>query len=110
MSDKLSPIEVFLSAFSICSVAGLASYLRSGRELTARQVFSAMLNSGLLGLAIAFLWYRYFNGKDNIWFLLGVSLLAGLGGASLLDFILMLCKRGGVKVVVSPADEEEGTP
>lgn len=101
MPDRLSPIQVFLSAFTISSVAGLAAYLRSGRPLSWRQTISAMLNSGLLGLAIAFLWYTYFNGKDNVWFLLGVSLLAGLGGISLLDFALQIAKKGGLDIHIT---------
>ena len=106
MPDRLSPVEIFLSSFAICSVAGLAAHLRGNRDLTMRQTVSAMLNSGLLGLAIAFLWYTYFDGQDNVWFLMGVSLLAGLGGVSLLDFLLMVIKRGGIDIQVRTRDPD----
>ena len=106
MPDRLSPVEIFLSSFAICSVAGLASHLRSNRDLTTRQTVSAMLNSGLLGLSIAFLWYTYIDGQENIWFLMGVSLLAGLGGVSLLDFLLMVVRRGGIDIQVRTRDPD----
>ena len=103
MSDNLSPFQAFISAFSVSSLAGLAAYLRSNRELTVRGTISAMLNSGLLGLAIAFLWYNYFNDNGNIWFMLGISLLAGLGGISVLDFVIQVAKED------EEEEDDEGT-
>lgn len=107
MSDNLSPFQAFISAFSVSSLAGLAAYLRSSRQLTVRGTISAMLNSGLLGLAIVFCWYTYFNDRNNIWFMLGVSLLAGLGGISVLDFILQVVKRGGLDIHISTQESDD---
>ena len=88
MESKYNALHVLFSAFGISSFAGLASLLRSDKEITVRMVVSAMLNSGILGLVIALLWYNYYEGKGNIYFLLGVSGLAGIGGMSMLDFVV----------------------
>ena len=92
VDDKLDPIKAFLAVFSISSFAGLAALLRSGRKLDARAVASSMLNSGLLGLGIGFLWWKYYSGEQNVWFLFGVSLLAGLGGTTMVDFAVQVMR------------------
>lgn len=94
--DKLSPFAVFLSAFGVSSFAGLAALLRAGRKITVGTVFSAMLNSGLLGLSIALLWYAKF--QDNVYFLIGICVLAGLGGATMVDFVIEAVKKGGLSI------------
>lgn len=78
-------------AFFGASFAGLASQLRSGKALTRRAVASAMLNSGLVGSIIALMGYRTF--AEDLPYLMGMSLLAGIGGATILDFALQLLKR-----------------
>ncbi|WP_090456236.1 hypothetical protein [Nitrosospira sp. Nsp1] len=78
-------------AFFGASFAGLATQLRSGNALTRRAVASAMLNSGLIGSIIALLGYRTF--AEDLPYLMGMSLLAGIGGATILDFALLLLKR-----------------
>lgn len=78
-------------AFFGASFAGLATQLRSGKDLTRRAIASAMLNSGLVGAIIALLGYRTF--AEDIPYLMGMSLLAGIGGATILDFALQLLKR-----------------
>lgn len=98
MTEHTTPWGVFLSAASLSSFAGLASLLRSGAKLTVGTVFSAALNSGLLGLGIALLWYTKY--QDNIYFLIGVCVLAGLGGTSMLDFVIAAFRRGGLTVSV----------
>jgi hypothetical protein len=90
MQEKLNPLGVFVSAFAISSFAGLAALLRAGEQVTKKSVFSAMLNSGILGVIIALLWYASY--KDNVHFLIGVCALAGLGGNTLIDFALSLLK------------------
>jgi hypothetical protein len=96
MGDKLNPIYVFLSAFGVSSFAGLAALLRAGKQVTGLAVFSAILNSGMLGLAIALVWYTKF--QDNIYFLIGICVLAGLGGATMVDFVVAAIKSGGVSI------------
>lgn len=96
MTDKINPLYVFLSAFGVSSFAGLAALLRAGKEVNGIAVLSAVLNSGMLGLAIALVWYHKF--QDNIYFLIGICVLAGLGGATLVDFAIAAFKSGGLSI------------
>jgi hypothetical protein len=61
----------------------------------------------MLGVVISLLWYNYFEGKGNVYFLLGVSGLAGIGGVTVLDFIIEALKRGGIHISISPGDEPD---
>lgn len=88
MQEKITPFNVFLACFSVSSLAALSALLRSGKPLTWRNVISTMLYSGMFGLVIGLLWYNYFDGANNVFFLIGVSGLAGLGGNSLIEFIV----------------------
>jgi hypothetical protein len=83
MSDALG---VFMSAFAVSAFAGLAALLRSGSKLGWIPVCNALLNSGFLGLGISLLWYTQF--KDDLYFLVGVCVLAGLGGMTTVDLVL----------------------
>lgn len=94
MQEKMNPLWVFISAFGVSSFAGLASLLRAGKQVNALAVFSAILNSGMLGLGIALVWYTKF--QDNIYFLIGVCVLAGLGGVTVIDFVIEWAKGGGL--------------
>jgi hypothetical protein len=89
MSDRFTytQLGVFLAAFAISSLGGLAALIRSGKELTIRAIIGALLYSGIIGLIIALAWYNYFEGAGNIPFLLAISGLAGIGGATVLDLI-----------------------
>lgn len=100
--DKTSPLEVLAACFALSSTGGLAALLRSGRRLDWRIVASAMLYSGLTGLVIGLVWYNYFDGRQNIFFLLGVSGLAGLGGTTLIDLLLQVFTNGGVTIEIAP--------
>ena len=96
--NQLSPLQVLMSCFGLASFAGLASLLRSGRQLTLRAIAAAMLYSGLSGLIIGLVWFRYYAGDDpNFYFLIGISGLAGMGGASFLDFLVQALRKGGVR-------------
>lgn len=107
MSEKLEPIRVFISAFSISSLGGLAALLRSKHKLSWRTVISAMLYSGVMGLIIALLWYNYFDGQGNVYFLLGVSGLAGIGGTTVVDFLIQVLKTGGVNISIGIGEEDD---
>ncbi|HLP97487.1 MAG TPA: hypothetical protein VK149_03480 [Sideroxyarcus sp.] len=85
------PWIVGMLAFFGASFAGLATQLRVGKEITWRAITAAMLNSGFIGAIIALIGYK--NFADNLPYLLGISLLAGIGGASMLDFFLLLIKQ-----------------
>lgn len=85
------PWVISLLTFFGASFAGLATTLRSGTALTAREVIAAMLNSGFIGSIIALMGYKMFS--DNLPSLIGMSLLSGIGGATMLDFMLTLIKK-----------------
>jgi UDP-N-acetylmuramyl pentapeptide phosphotransferase/UDP-N-acetylglucosamine-1-phosphate transferase len=91
MLDSKDPINVVIMSGSLASFAGLAELLRSGRELTWRAVASALLNSGLIGAAIGLVWWNKYDADP--YFLIGVCVLAGLGGATFADFAIQLLKR-----------------
>lgn len=101
MQDKISPIQLFLAAMTLSSVGGLAALLRSNNTLSARAIASAVLSSGVMGLVIALTSYTYF-GVTNPFFLLGVCGLAGIGGTTVVDFLVLVMKNGGLDVNISP--------
>ena len=100
MNEKLSPIAVLCSAFAISSVGGLAALLRSKQQLTLRSILATSLYSGTLGLVIALVWYNHY-ATSNVWFLLGVSGLAGIGGTTVMDFVVQVLKHGGVNITIA---------
>ena len=106
MDSRPDAWQVLLACFTISSLGGLAQLLRSGRAVTRRMLLAAMLYSGLMGLVIGLIWYNYFNGQDNLYFLVGVSGLAGLGGTTLLDFLLQVVAQGGIHVTIQPKRRE----
>lgn len=87
----MDTILIFLTSFVVAALAGFASLLRSGSPLTKVGILSSFLNSGLLGLSMSLLWYETF--RENIYFLVGLSVLSGLGGNLTIDLALNLLKR-----------------
>ena len=106
--DKLDPLTLAVTAAVVGALAGVAALLRSTSQLTWRMLLSAALNSGALGAGMAMLLFTYF--KDNTWFLLGLCLLAGLGGMTLLGFVLAILKKGGVYVDIHLPQTKEDKP
>ena len=86
-----SAVAVFASAFGVAAMAGLAAWLRSDRELTRKSVCAATLNSGVLGLGVSLLWYNQF--RENIYYLVGLCMLAGLGGMAMVEAIVAAVQR-----------------
>lgn len=103
MSDY-STIQLLCTAFVLSAIGGLASLLRSGNPLTYRAIFTAILYNGMMGLLIALVWWNYFH-ETNIYLLLGVSGLAGMGGVTVVDFLIRVIKKGGLHITVSPQDD-----
>lgn len=99
-------LAVFVSAFLLAALAGLAALLRSNAPLKAKSVTSALANSGLLGLGIALLWYT--RAQDDIYLLVGVCVVAGLGGMTTVDFVLELVRRGGLSIRVGGDADKKG--
>lgn len=108
-ADNYQPLLVFLSAFGVSAFAGLAAFLRFSKQLTVVGVVSSMLNAGLLGLAIALLWYTKFRDGDNVYTLIGVCVLAGLAGIPATNFILKVLQAGGLSITIK-ADKDEDLP
>lgn len=105
--DVHDPPTVFGATFALSSCAGLAQLLRSGKKLTWRAVVSAMLNSAMFGLIIALTWWeRYSVEPSGAWFLMGVSVMAGLGGVTLVDFGIELLKGKGKISIRIDRDEK----
>lgn len=70
----------------VSSAAGLAAALRSKGRVTRAQLVAAVLSSACSGVIVALLlWSRL---ADDLPTLIGVSSLAGAGGASTLDWLL----------------------
>lgn len=87
---------VFASAFVVSAFSGLAAYLRTGEAITRLGLFTAVLNSAMLGLGIALLWYTAY--RDNPWFLVGVACLSGLGGVTSLNLVMKMFRDGGLNI------------
>ena len=96
MSSDHDPYVLFYFVFILSGIAGLAALLRTANPINPRQWLSSFLNSGLFGVGLTLLWYHYYgeNHKHSPVFIIGVSLLAGLGGVSLLDFFFAAVKNG----------------
>jgi hypothetical protein len=103
MTQITEQFWLFGGIFVISGLAGLAALLRTDRVLDWRKVSGAILNSGLLGVAMGLMWYKVFY-PDNLWLLIGLTLLAGLGGMGVFGFFLELVRKGGigVDVVIKP--------
>lgn len=86
-----SPWLIGLLAFLGASFAGLAEHLRSGKAVTRRAVAAAMLNSGIIGTIIALIGYKQY--VDDLPYLIGMSMLAGIGGATMIDFAIQALRR-----------------
>lgn len=71
------------------SLGGLAALLRENRAITWREIVGSLLNSAMIGgVLFAMAWHRYGDDEGSIWFLAGLSVLAGMGGTSFVGLIL----------------------
>lgn len=121
MQEKLSLWATCVSTLSIASFAGLAALLRSKQALSIRNILSATMNSGIVGMVVGLTWYQLFDGEEHVFFMICVSALAGLGGTSLLDFLLTVVQGHGLNITINlpkkpngrgrndPEDEADGT-
>lgn len=106
--EALHAIAVFISAFGAAGFAGLATLLRFAKKLSKLAVVSAMLNAGFLGLAIALLWYQNYRKAENVYGLIGICVLAGMGGSTLTDLAISLLSGAGIKVTIMHERDREG--
>jgi len=107
LNEHLSQNGVLAALISIfgASLAGLAGELRSNRPLTRRSIGAALLNSAVWSLIVFLLGYGAL--KDDLTYLIGVSLLAGIGGATASDFMVQLIKKG-LRIHIRIDDEKQG--
>lgn len=105
----MTPLQVLASSFAISSVGGLAALLRSNQPLTVRAVVACILYCGMLGFIIGALWMKEYGLAGDPYFILAVSGLAGIGGVSVVDLVIIAAKRSGIKLVLSRRkDDEDG--
>lgn len=88
-----NPLTVFIASFLLSFSAGLAAYLRSNALFTWRAAVVAGANSGFLGLGVSLLWYIRF--KDDLYALVGICVVLGLGGTTVLEYLLDVFRKGG---------------
>ena len=102
---------LFICAYLVSGLAGIGAALRSGREITVMYLISSFVNSGFLGLALSLLWYNYFS--ENQFFLVGLCVLAGLGGTATIDMFLEFFKAdriGGIFSILFKGRDNNGKP
>jgi hypothetical protein len=99
--EAVHPIWVFLSAFGVAAFAGLATYLRFSRKMSVLGLVSALLNAGCLGLAISLLWYQHYRNSENVYGLIGICVLAGMGGSTVTDLAWSILSGAGLKVTIT---------
>lgn len=100
LDETFHAFSVFLSAFGTAAFAGLATLLRFAKKISKLAVVSAMLNSGFLGLAIALIWYQNYRNAENVYGLIGVCVLAGMGGSTLTDLLISILAGAGIRVTI----------
>jgi len=90
--DLTHPL-VWTTAISGCG--SLAAALRSRRQLSVRQVAAAVLTSVVAGVIVALLLAQRMQDDELTW--IGVSSLAGVGGAGTLEVLLEIVRlRAGI--------------
>lgn len=83
------------------SAMGLSVYLRSGHVLTARAVIAVLMHSSAWSIVVFLLGFSTL--KEDIPMLLGLSILSGIGTASVLDVVLVFVKmKFGINVTFNP--------
>jgi hypothetical protein len=108
IDNYLISISVFLGAFGVSAFAGLATLLRFAKKISKLAVCSAMLNAGFLGLAIALIWYQNYREANNVHGLIGICVLAGMGGSTLTDILISLLSGAGIKIIVKHERDNDG--
>jgi len=97
------PTRLVGYTFVVSSLAGLTALLRSGQDITVRHIAASTLSAGLLGSGIMLVWWDWLDGR-YVWFMMGVSLLAGLGGVNMIEFALQLIQTAARAYVMRVAD------
>lgn len=96
-------VQLFATAFGVSALGGLAALLRSPQKVTRKSVLAYTLNTGVVGLAIALIWYTQF--RDNLQLLVGLCVVAGLSGMASVDFVLETGRRFARVMTKEPPKE-----
>lgn len=86
MDHDNDPLKYFAAIFVLTSVAGLAAIYRAGKVPEWERVLACTVTSGLLGVAFAMYGWEHYPAAP--WTCAAVSILAGIGGMSTVDFVL----------------------
>lgn len=97
-----STLLYFAHLIAGCLLAGLAQLLWDGKKIGKARALGAVLMSGFAGLIVGAMLYSHL--KDDLHLLTGVSLLAGIGGASTIDLLTTLLAR---RMGIEKEEEEE---
>lgn len=100
---------ILLSCTTVSAMGGLAAMVKRGKRVSMFVIFSTTFYNAMAGLIIGLLWYNYFLNANNVYFLIGVSGAAGIGGVTILDVFLQMLTGGGLKIVVKPVEENKPT-
>jgi hypothetical protein len=100
--DDVAAYVLFLIFAGVgASAMGLGVYIRSGNALTVRAVVGVLLHSLIWGIVVFLLGYSTL--RSDIPMLLGLSILSGIGTASVVDLVLMAIKmKFGISVTFNP--------
>lgn len=90
--DPHSILRDILAIFAGASVAGWAKLLWDEKPIPPRKIIGGIILSGFAGI-IVWLLLADRMGSTHPLLLAGVALLAGIGGASTIDFLLGLLKK-----------------
>jgi uncharacterized YccA/Bax inhibitor family protein len=101
IDEFIVSLSVFAAAFGVSAFAGLATLLRFSKKLSKLAIISAMLNAGFMGLAISLIWYQNYREAANIHGLIGICVLAGMGGSTLTDVLISFLSGAGIKVIIN---------
>ena len=108
MSSAFEPLKILGVTFLLGGLAGLAALLRSPDELTRRAVCSAILNSSLLSMGSAALWW-WKSPDSNFILLMAVSILIGLGGNTSVGIVTAMLQKKFNIVITDPKDRKDDT-
>jgi hypothetical protein len=85
-------------------LAGVTAHLKNNPEIKWQAVFTAFMNSCLLGLAMSLVWFRSF--QDNIYSLIGLCVLIGLMGSAGQEFFMSMVLKSGLTINFRPKPDE----
>jgi hypothetical protein len=86
-------LEILISSFLGTATSALAELLYSKRRLDARIILATFLFGGMFGLGIALFWWNYMREETPGGFVIGVSILAGLGGITFMQIVVRIVGR-----------------